>query len=161
MKSNNTSNPSAKNKTANTQAQGRKKLLIFGVIGIAAALFCIFGLGLFEKPKVVQLMKAYGKMHHEVTYDKNNITEEEVDYLADGLTRANFFDEAATKSVYIKKIHKTIELSISVNPLITSNGPAMQAFVDLQKNMQKQFPQSKIIINLVVYKFDNVIARIK
>ncbi|MGF7082063.1 hypothetical protein [Mucilaginibacter sp. UYCu711] len=161
MEPNNTNSPSANNKIAGTKTQSRKKLLIFAVAGIAIALFCVFGLGLFSKPKVIQVMKSYGKMNHEVTYDKNNITEEEVDYLADGLTKAHFFDEAATKFVYIKKIHKTVELSISANPLITGNPPAMQAFVDLRKEMQKQFPNNKIVINLVVYKFDNVLARIE
>jgi hypothetical protein len=149
------------NQSAGSKIKNRKKAVILGVGAIAIALFCIFGLGLFSKPKVMQTMKAYGKMKHEVTYDKNNITEEEVDYLADALTKANFFDETATKFVYIKKIHKTVELSISVNPLITGNPPARQAFVDLQKEMQKQFPNNKIVINLVVYKFDNVIKRLE
>lgn len=161
MESNNTNNPSAENKIAGTKNQSRRKLLIFGVAGIAIVLFCIFGLGLFSKPKVETQMKSYGDMHHEVTFDRNNITEEEVDYLADGLTKANFFDNAATKFVYIKKIHKTVELSISVNPLITGNPPAMRAFVDLRKQMQKLFPNNKIVINLVVYKFDNVLARLE
>jgi ABC-type antimicrobial peptide transport system permease subunit len=161
MESNNTNGPAANNKIVGTRSQSRKKLLIFGIAAIAIALFCIFGLGLFSKPKVVQVMKAYGKMNHEVTYDKNNITEEEVDYLANGLTKANFFDEAATKYVYIKKIHKTVELSISANPLITGNPPAMQAFDDLRKNMQKQFPNNKIVINLVVYNFNNVLKRLE
>ncbi|MBC7399393.1 MAG: hypothetical protein H7289_05555 [Mucilaginibacter sp.] len=156
MKSGNTNNQGAANKP-----QGRKKLFIFGFIAIAIALFVIFGSKLFTKPVVLTQMKSYGQMKHEVTFDKNNISEEEVDYLADGLTKANFFDEAATKYVYIKKIHKTIELSISANPLIGSNPPAMQAFVDLQKNMQKQFPQNKIVINLVVYNFSNVLRRIE
>jgi hypothetical protein len=156
MNQDNTNNQSAESKIKN-----RKKAVILGVGAIAIALFCVFGLGLFSKPKVIQVMKSYGKMNHEVTYDKNNITEEEVDYLANGLAKANFFDEAATKFVYIKKIHKTVELSISANPLITGNPPAMQAFVDLRKEMQKQFPNNKIVINLVVYKFDNVLARIE
>jgi hypothetical protein len=106
-------------------------------------------------------MKSYGNMNHEVTYDKNNITDEEVDYLADGLTRANFFDNAVTKYIYIKKIKDTVNFSISANPLITSNPPAMQAFVDLRKNMQKQFPKNKIVIDLVVFNFKNVIKRIE
>jgi hypothetical protein len=161
MEPNNTNGPLANNKIAGTKSQGRKKLLIFGVAGIAIALFCVFGLGLFSKPKVIQVVKAYGKMNHEVTYDKNNITEEEVDYLANSLIRANFFDEAATKYVYIKNIHKTVELSISANPLITGNPPAMQAFVDLRKEMQKQFPNNKIVINLVVFNFNNVLARLE
>jgi hypothetical protein len=157
MKSGNNNNQGV-NKT-----QSRKKVVTAGVIGlgIGVALYCIFGLGLFSKPKVEQQMKSYGEMHHEVTFDKNNITEEEVNYLADGLTKANFFDKAVTKYVYIKKIKDTVQLSISVNPLIGSNPPALKGFVDLRKNMQDQFPKSKMVINLVVFKFDNVIARIK
>ncbi len=156
MSQNNTSNQSVGLKTKN-----RKLAVIFSLGAIAIALFLIFGLGLFSKPKVEQTMLAYGKMKHEVTYDKNNITEEEVNYLADGLTKANFFDQTETKYVYIKKNHKTVEISISVNPLITSNQPAMRAFVDLRKEMQMKFPNNKIVINLVVYNFTNVIARLK
>lgn len=156
MNQNNTSKQSA-----GLKAKNRKLAVVFSLGTIAIALFLIFGLGLFSKPKVLQTMLAYGKMKHEVTYDKNNITEEEVTYLADGLTKAHFFDETTTKYVYIKKISKTVEISISVNPLITGNPTAMQAFVDLRKEMQKQFPNNKIVINLVVYNFSNVIARIK
>jgi hypothetical protein len=156
MKSSNTNNQSARSKTT-----GRKKFIIAGIVAIAIALFCVFGLKIFSPKPVVQVMKSYGNMNHEVTYDKNNITDEEVDYLADGLTRANFFDNAVTKYIYIKKIKDTVNFSISANPLITSNPPAMQAFVDLRKNMQKQFPKNKIVIDLVVFNFKNVIKRIE
>ena len=81
-------------------------------------------------------------------------------YLAHGLIRANFFDEVATKFVYIKKTKKGCEISISVNPLVTSNPQAMQGFVDVKKSLQAQFPKNKIIFHLVVYNFDNVISTI-
>jgi hypothetical protein len=156
MNQDNTNNPSTGSK-----AKSRKLAIIISLGTIAIALFLIFGLGIFSKSKPVVVMKSYGNMNHEVTYDKNNITDEEVDYLADGLTRANFFDNAVTKYIYIKKIKDTVNFSISANPLITSNPPAMQAFVDLRKNMQKQFPKNKIVIDLVVFNFKNVIKRIE
>ncbi|NNU34805.1 hypothetical protein HK413_13425 [Mucilaginibacter sp. S1162] len=106
MNQNNTSKQSA-----GLKAKNRKLAVIFSLGTIAIALFLIFGLGLFSKPKVLQTMLAYGKMKHEVTYDKNNITEEEVNYLADGLTKAHFFDETTTKFVYIKRSAKRLKLA--------------------------------------------------
>jgi hypothetical protein len=156
----NLENKSANKPDRTTKTPNRKRGWIIGIMVIVVALFVVFGSKLFTKPEVLQQMKSYGKMKHEVTYDKNNISEEEVDYLANGLIEADFFDQAVTKYVYIKKTGSTVELNISSNPLISSNPPAINAFVQLRANLQKQFPNNKIIINLVVYKFDNVIRRI-
>jgi hypothetical protein len=149
------------NKSIDPQkAKKRKKGVIIGIAVIIVALAVVFGPKVFKtKPDIVT--EKFGKMEHEVTYDRNNITDEEVVYLAHGLIRANFFDEAATKFVFIKKTKKTCEFSISVNPLVTSNPEAMQAFVDVKKSMQGQFPNNPIILHLVVYNFNNVIQTIK
>ena len=43
-------------------------------------------------------------MKHEISFDENNITETEVNKIADGLTKMTFFDDAVTKYVYAKKV---------------------------------------------------------
>ncbi len=105
--------------------------------------------------------REYGVKLHQITFDKNNISQEEVDYLADGLAKANFFDNVITKYVYIKKDHSTCYISISSNPLIASNPAAIAAFVAVRNEMQKQFPKNKIVIDLAVGDFNNVVKRIE
>jgi hypothetical protein len=142
------------------KTNGRKWAWITAVVLIAVALGVVFGLKLFA-PKPIIVTKNYGKIAHLVTFDQNNISEEEVNYLAEGLTKANFFDEARPKYVYIKNTNAGVEISISCNPAINSNPSAIKSFVQLRADMQKQFSHNKIIINLIIDKLDNVIKRIE
>jgi hypothetical protein len=158
---NNNANKAATNKQITAgKSNSRKWRWGIAVVLIGVALYGVFGLKLF-KHDVLMTSKSYGKVGHQVSYDKNNVTEEEVDYLATGLTKVNFFDEVRPKYVYIKKDGSSVEINISCNPSINTNKAAIESFVHLRADMQKQFPHNKIVINLVIDRFDNVVKRIE
>ncbi len=91
-----------------------------GLIGLAFTLIVVLGITFFSgSPSFVETSaKSYGVMKHEIDFDKNNITEREVDKLADGLTKTNFFDEAVQKFVYAKKIDNNYELTFYATNLL-------------------------------------------
>jgi hypothetical protein len=157
---NNAHNPVAGKPELAKKAFRRKAVWIIGAALIAIALYCVVGLKIFAH-EVITTTKNYGKIAHQVTYDKNNISEQEVDYLATGLTKANFFDEAVVKSVYIKKVRSAVEISISCNAAINDNPSAVESFVHLRNDVQKQFGNNKIVINLTIDTFDNVVKRLE
>lgn len=134
-----------------------------GVIGLAITLIAILGLTLLldSTTSAGTDTKTYGVMEHEIIFDNNNITENEVNKLADNFTKTTFFDEAATKYVYAKKVNSTYEISISVVKEIENDNQALQPFIDLRTDMQTFYPNNKIVFKLVVDNLDNVIKEIK
>jgi hypothetical protein len=106
--------------------------------------------------------KTYGTLKHEILYDKNNITEAEVDKIADALTRRDFFDTQAQKFVYVKKINNSYEIFISCSDVIKTDPSATTFFTELRKEIQTFFPDNKIIFNLTVgNSIDNVVKRLE
>lgn len=99
----------------------------------------------------------YGVMKHEIMFDNSNISETEIDKLADGLIETTFFDNAVTKYVYLEKAESTYELLISVIEGIANDKQAIQPFIDLRTDLQSMFPNNKIIFKLVVNNLDNVV----
>ncbi|WP_428228515.1 hypothetical protein [Flavobacterium sp.] len=104
--------------------------------------------------------KTYGPLNHEIVY-QNNINENEVDKIAKAFTDETFFDDSFTKYIYLEKIDTNYEISISCNESISSDPVAYSSFIELRKNMQKDFPDNKIIFKLVVNDLDNVVKRIE
>ena len=137
------------------------RTIVVGIIGTAITLIVIFGL-VFLSDTVANnsvSTNTYGIMKHEIAYDKSNITEEEVNLIADGLIKTSFFDGAVTKYVFAKKVDTKYELSLSVVAGLEKDNKALQPFEDLRIDMQSLFPNNKIIFNLVVDNLDNVVKR--
>ncbi len=134
-----------------------------GVIGLAVTLIPIFGFAFLAETvtNAETETKVYGIMKHEIAFDKNNMTEAEVNKIADGLTRTTFFDEAVTKYVYAKRVNNIYELSLSVVGGIENDKQALQAFIDLRTELQSMFPSNNIILKLVVDNIDNVVKTIE
>lgn len=105
--------------------------------------------------------KTYGIMKHEIAFDKDNISETEVNKIADGLTQTTFFDDAVTKYVYVKKVNSDFEISISCDKSVTSSAEALQPFVELRAELQTLFPGNKIVFNLIVDNLDNIVKRLE
>lgn len=104
--------------------------------------------------------KQYGIMKNEIVYE-DNIPANEVDKLAEGFEKTTFFENTTKKYVYLKKDNSTYEISISCNESIDNNPEVQMPFVLLRREMQKQFPNNKIVFNLVIDNLDNVIKRIE
>ena len=104
-------------------------------------------------------VKAYGTMKHEMLFDKDNISENEVDKLAQALITTGFFDDAFTKYVFAEIADEDYDLSISVIAGLDDEG--YEPFRELRNDLQVHFPDKKINFNLVVDNLDNVVKRIE
>ncbi|NHA06077.1 hypothetical protein G7092_19865 [Mucilaginibacter sp. HC2] len=133
------------------------------LVGLLITIIPVFGIAYFSysSPGAGADSKTYGTMKHEVAFDKSNITESEVDKLADALRKTTFFDDAVTKYVYAKKVGKNYELSIPCDIAVTTNPTALAPFIQLRKDMQDLFPDNKIIFNIVVDNLDHVVKRLE
>ena len=139
------------------------RTLGISIVGLLITIIPVFGIAYLSdnSTNAATDTKTYGTMKHEIAFDKSNITEGEVDKLADALTKATFFDDALTKYVYAKKAGKNYEISISCDISVTSNPTALAPFIQLRKDVQNLFPDNKIIFNIVVDSYDNVVKRLE
>lgn len=154
------------NITAHINAGGQLhswwRTLSVGLVGLAIILIAVFSIVfLIDNAAVNDTTKTYGLMKHEIAFDKNNISETEVNKIADGLTKTTFFDASVTKYVYAKKVDDSFEISISCDKSVTSNSEALKPFVQLRTELQTLYPDNKIVFNLVVDNLDNIVMRIE
>ena len=138
------------------------RTIAVGLIGLAITLIAVFGILYFSNTQSNgQSTATFGIMKHEIDFDKNNMTESEIDNLGNAFTQTNFFDLSVQKFVYAKKVNNSYELTISCNNSVASNPEALAPFVQLRTDMQIYFPKNKIIINLAVDNLDNVVKRLE
>lgn len=136
------------------------RTIAVSVIGIVVLMIpVIIGIVVFEENVQLQ-SKTYGPTHNEVVYDQN-ITEREADNMAQALKNATFFDDASTRYALVKKTENSYDIYIAVNDGATSQYPIIQAFTNLRSDLQKSFPNNKIVISLFVDNIDNVVKKIK
>lgn len=147
---------------AGGQLHGWLRTLSVGLVGLAIILVAVFSIVFFTDNAVVTFTtKTYGLMNHEIAFDKNNISETEVNKIADGLTKTNFFDEEVTKYVYVKKVDDSFEISISCDKSVTSNSETLKVFAQLRTELQAFFPDNNIVFNFVVDDIDNIVKRLE
>jgi hypothetical protein len=140
------------------------RIFWIGLIGLIITAGTLISIGLFSDTVTninSEVSKKYGIMNHEITFDKNNIAENEIDKIAEGFVKTTFFDQAITKYVYVKKIETNYEISVSCNKSIESDPAMLDIFTKLKNDMQTFFPNNKITFNLVVGNLDNVVKRIE
>ncbi len=139
------------------------RAILISIIGAIATLIVTVGIYLLADlvTSAPITTKSYGIMKHEIDFDKTNISENEVDKLADGFRQTTFFDDASQKFVYAKKVGNSYELSISCNNTIKDNPDALKWFIRLRDDLQKLYPSNKIIFNLIVDSLDNVVKRLE
>lgn len=139
------------------------KAIGVGLIGTIITLIPIIGISALADTatKATTTTKTYGIMKHEIEFDKTNISESEINKLADGFIATTFFDEAVKKYVYVKKVDNKYEVSISCDKSVVNNPDALVPFIQLRNDMQKLFPINKIVFNLVVDNLDNVVKRLE
>lgn len=110
-----------------------------------------------ESPTV----REYQALKHKIYFLRSNISEEEIDKLAAGLTKIGFFNEVSRRQVYVRKMNYTYEVSIPCTSEITTDPDAYKKFVPVRNDMQQLFPRNRIILNLVLERLDNVVKRIE
>lgn len=139
------------------------RTIAVSIVGLLITIIPIFAFALLSDSidNASVSTKTYGTMNHEIAFDDSNITENEVDKLANGFVRTTFFDQAVTKYVYAVKVNDTYELSLSVVDGIANDNQALQPFIDLRTDLQTMFPDNKIVFKLVVDDLENVIKKIE
>lgn len=135
-----------------------------GVIGLLITILPVFAIA-YTYDTVEQAnitTKTYGAtVKHEIDFDKSNITEKEVDMIADGFIEAGFFDLSVAKYVYVTKNENKYELYISVIKGIENDPVALQSFIELRSQMDEYIPNMKIEMKLVVDYIENVVKTLK
>jgi len=141
---------------------GWGRIIGIAVLGgiLTGALFLAGGFmaGTFSDTKTT---KTYGALKHEILFEKDNITEIEVDKLGEFFIGRNFFDNEKQKFTDAKKIGNNYEIVIYCNNSIKSDAEAVGYFIDLRNDMQNMFPGNKISFNLVIDTPDNVVKRLE
>jgi hypothetical protein len=160
----------AKRMEAHFYAGGKKtgigKIILVCVIALILTVsLAIVGVFYFtpssftSSPNVVT--KNYGTLKHEIAYDPGNITVEEVNLIAGALTKGTYFDREIKKTVDVTKEDGRYELFLYCADSVRNNSEVFEIFADLRNDVQKSFPDNKIVINLVVDTQDNVVKRLE
>ena len=134
------------------------RALGIGLIGTVVTIVPIIGIIYVTDPTISATTKSYGKLKHEILFNKSNVSEKEADEIATGLINAGFFDETQPKSVFVKKVSSSFEISIPVIVNAWDNPEAISFFEQLRKDIQAQFSNNKIILNLCL---DTDISQVK
>lgn len=142
---------------------GWGRTLLIGFIGLAITLVVVLGSALVTDSiaNASLTTKKYGTINHEIEFDKDNISESEVNAIANALTEAVFFDEAQTKYIYLEKVNNSYEIYIPIVDGITNDSEAMQPFIDLRDDVQTLFSRNKIVLKLSVDVLENVVKTIE
>ena len=107
------------------------------------------------------VVREYQSLKHEIYFLRSNISVEEIDNLAAGLTKVGFFNEVSRREVYVRKVKDTYEVFIPCTSEIMTDPNLYKEFIPLRNDVQQLFPRNKIILNLVVKSLDNVVKRIE
>jgi hypothetical protein len=138
------------------------RALGISLIGVVITVLPLFIVALsIENDGVGDTTRTYGAMKHEISFNADNISETEIDKLADAFTESIFFDDAVTKYVYVEKKENNYELFISCDPSVTEDKDAYLPFIQLKNDVAKFFSNNKIVLNLVVDDISNVVRRIE
>lgn len=106
--------------------------------------------------------KTYGTIQNEIYYDRRNISETEVDALADASIKSNlFFDNRSKWYAYARKVNTDYEISVSLTRAAINDGALLKFFNEERGYIQARFPNNKIIINLVEGNFNKIEKRIE
>lgn len=126
------------------------------VITLGIMVGILYLAGGFNGPSV----RYFGPLRHEIAYDKESISADEVDQMGTALTKAGFFDDAQRKTVDLAKDSNRYILNIYCEE--SARDPEFIELVKgLRQDVQFLFPGNPIIIDLVIGTPSNRIARIE
>ena len=106
--------------------------------------------------------KTYGNLQHEIYYDRSNISESEVDRIAEASIKSNFFlDSMGKRYAYARKVNNDYEISISLSRAALNDEEYLKFLTEARGYLQFYFQNNKIIINLVEGDFSKIEKRIE
>jgi len=139
-------------------------VVLVGLIGGAITILPIFAVVYSIESAAIEneVTRTYGStVKNEITFDKTNVSEAEIDQIAQGFTTIGFFDLTDPVYVYVEKQGSTYEISISVNKTAENNPEAAAYFSEIRKLLDAQLPHRKVVLKLVVNSLDDVVKEFK
>lgn len=139
---------------------GNTVLIAIGFL--ALTLTPIFAIA-YSQPSLLDstTTRNYGRLKHEIQFSVANISEVEVDQIANALSSAGFFDDELMKSVDVAKAGDRYIITVYCNDAIRTDPAALEPFIQLLKDVQKSFPSNSIAIDLVIGTADNLFKRLE
>lgn len=137
------------------------RVLGISLVGTAITVLPIIGIVYSTDPIATADSKVYGRLRHEILFNKDNISEHEVDRMAESLTNATFFDEVQQKSIFLQKENRRYVLVIPVIERAWEDPEAIGFFDGLQEDLQREFPGNKIVIDLFEEDISDVKKRLE
>jgi len=140
------------------------RVIGIGIIGLLITILPIFAIAYtsdtLEQANISS--KTYGlNVKHEIAFNEKNISEQEVDKIADGFRETGFFDLSIAKYVYAQKNGNKYEISISVIDGMANDKNQLQPFIDLRTQMDEYLPNNSVEFKLTVDYLDNVVKVLK
>ncbi len=149
---------------AGGQIQSWWKTLGVSLAGLLATIVLFVGVAVIVTvaEELNTVTKTYGKGGHEISYNKNNISESEVDQIGDAAVKSNLFLDSSGKwYAYARKVGSDYEISLFVNRATLTDKEYLKFLSETRGYTQASFPNNKIILNLVVEDFNKVEKRIE
>jgi hypothetical protein len=126
----------------------RSRAFVVGLIGAVIIAVPFIGLLYLTDPALSATTKTYGNIHNEILFNSTTISENEINQIADGLTKQSFFDETQRKSIFVKKDKEKYILMICLIDSSWEKTEVVGYFNQLRWDMQTLFPNNKITIEL-------------
>ncbi len=125
----------------------------------------VMGIGIFTMIELEESQiasKQYGlTVKHEIEYNSSNLTEAEVDHIADGFIEHAFFDLDTAKYVYAEKAGNTYILYIPILEIYINDQETSRELKILRDKMDAYIKNKSVTIKLAVDSLDNVVETIE
>lgn len=106
--------------------------------------------------------KNYGAGGHEISFSRLNVSEAEVDRIADALIASNVFLENRGKwYAYVRREGGAYEIYLSINSESIGDKETQKFYKEARGYVQNYFPNNPIIFNLVDGDYSDVKKRIE
>jgi hypothetical protein len=102
-----------------------------------------------NKPIINNAFKSYGRLHHEIKFNPENMDVEEVDDIAKALTEVGFLGDELKLNLYAEKEEDYLYvLKIELLPLYYNNPEVIEAYRYLQSDIQQHLSIGRLVIDL-------------
>ena len=143
---------------------GWGRVIAVSIIGLLLTVVPIVSFALFSDTmgQANIASKTYGNdVKHEIEYDQGNITEEEVDRIADAFWEIGYFDYISPMYAYVDKNGNTYEIYIAFDKSLKDDVAAKEPFYHLRAELDDYFPNHDVVVKLVHEHIDNVVVLIE
>jgi len=140
------------------------RVIGISIIGILITIVPIFAITYASETieKENMSMKTYGlNTKHKIAFNERNISEQEVDKIAEGFKKSGFFNLSVARYVYAEKNENKYKISIAVIKGTENDKNVIQPFIDLRTQMDEYFPNNIVEFKIIVDHLDNVVKVLK